>query len=66
MFDRNSDLLVGAGAAAGGSAGLVAQFLTQFGSAALVGLNLLLAAGGLYLLYLRIVKARRDLEGPDS
>lgn len=61
MIDKNQDTLVGYGATAAGSAGLIAQWLTEFGSALVIGINLLLALGGLYLLYLRIVKARRDL-----
>lgn len=61
MIDKNHDTLVGYSATAAGSAGLVAQWLTEFGSALVIGINILLALGGLYLLYLRIAKARREL-----
>ncbi len=61
MIERNHDAVVGYGATAGGSLGLTVQWLTDFGSLAVIVLNLLLALGGLYLLFLRTVKARRDL-----
>lgn len=61
MIDASHDTVVGYGATAGGSLGLTVQWLTDFGSLAVILLNILLALGGLYLLYLRAAKARRDL-----
>ena len=45
---------------AAGGLGLTVQIVTQFASLAAVLLNVVLAAGGLYLLWLRIQKAKRD------
>ena len=64
VFDKNQDVLFGFTATAGGSAGLFVQWMTNYGSALVIAANLLLAVGGLYLLCLRIVKARRDLQTP--
>lgn len=61
MTMRDPDSAVGWIAAAGGTTGLTVQWLTDFGSLALIVANLLLAVGGLYLLILRIIKAHRDI-----
>ena len=61
MSVRDPDAVVGWVATAGGTTGLTVQLLTDFGSIALIVVNLLLALGGLYLLVLRIIKAHRDL-----
>lgn len=63
MTGRPDDALVGKAATAGGSLGLTIQWLTDFGSLIVIALNIVLALGGLYLLYLRTLKARRELRG---
>ena len=60
---EQADILIGKSMAAIGASGLTLQWLTDFGSLLAVTLNILLAAGGLYLLYLRTKKARQDLRG---
>ncbi|MEK9752561.1 MAG: hypothetical protein VW338_05030 [Rhodospirillaceae bacterium] len=57
---RHLDTIAGAAATVAGSVGLTVQMVTEFASLVVVGLNILLAMGGLYLLWLRIKKARRD------
>jgi len=57
---RDPDVLVGSAMTAAGGLGLTVQIVTQFASLAAVLLNVVLAAGGLYLLWLRIQKAKRD------
>lgn len=44
----------------GGASGLTVQWLTGFSNLVLIGLNIALAAGGLYLLWLRIRRLRRE------
>lgn len=59
---RHPDTLIGGGLAAGGSAGLTVQIVTQYASLGVLLLNGALALGGLYLLWLRIRKARSELQ----
>lgn len=61
MLRDKSDLLLGYAATGLGTSGAALQWWGQLGNLLLVGLNLLLALGGLYLIALRIRKARRDL-----
>ena len=58
---RDPDAAVGAGMALAGSTGLGVQWALNFGSMAVIIVNLILGVGGLYLLALRIRKARREL-----
>lgn len=55
------DAALGKVAVAAGSAGLTLQLLTDWGGLLVIGLNILLALGGLYLLWLRALKLHRDL-----
>lgn len=50
---------LGKGALALSGGGTAVQWITDFGSAALVILNILLALGGIYLLTLKIIQQRR-------
>lgn len=59
---NKADTVIGAGAFVGGSTGLTVQVLTSYGSLLILAVNGVLAIGGLYLLWLRIKKARRELE----
>ncbi len=61
MVAKEADTVIGAGAALAGSAGLGVQWALNFGSLAVIAINLILGFGGLYLLWLRIRRARRDL-----
>lgn len=54
-----ADIVIGATMTAIGGVGATVQIITQFGNLLVMGLNVLLAIGGLYLLYLRIRKARK-------
>lgn len=58
---KDPDVVVGATMTAAGSAGLTAQWALDFGSLLVIVVNLCLGIGGMYLLALRIRKARRDL-----
>ncbi len=58
---RDLDTWVGIGTVAAGSTGLTVQVLLDYASVLVVGVNLALAIGGLYLLHLRIRRARRAL-----
>lgn len=49
---------LGKGALALSGGGTAVQWVTDFGSAALVVLNILLALGGIYLLTLKIIQQR--------
>lgn len=53
------DLTVGVAAAATGGGGLTVQMAVGIGNLVLVGLNILLALGGLYLVYLRVRRTQR-------
>lgn len=59
-FHDVADKAIGVTAAVAGSAGITVQWLTGFGNLILIGLNIVLAVGGLYLLWLRIRRARRE------
>ena len=61
MVVKDTDAVIGAGAALAGSTGLGIQWALNFGSLAVIAINLILGFGGLYLLWLRIRRARRDL-----
>ena len=58
---KDADLLVGTGATVAGSAGLGIQWAVDFGSLAVIIINFILGVGGLYLLWLRVQRAKRDL-----
>jgi hypothetical protein len=58
---RDPDTLIGSAAAGFGTGGLTLQWATDFGSLALIAINLVLAMAGGYLLLLRIIKAHRDI-----
>ena len=62
MVVKDTDAVIGAGAALAGSTGLGIQWALNFGSLAVIAINLILGFGGLYLLWLRIRRARRDLD----
>jgi len=59
-MSRPSDLIVGSAATAGGSLGLTVQMITQFSSLLAALLNIIIALGGVYLLFKRIQKARAE------
>lgn len=57
-----ADTVIGGVMTTLGSVGITWQVMTGFASFVAVLLNIALAAGGIYLLRLRIKKAKRDLE----
>jgi len=61
MTLKDLDTWVGGGSVVLGSTGLTVQVLMDFASLAVVSVNLVLALGGAYLLYLRIRRARAAL-----
>ena len=60
-MSRDPDIAIGATAAAGGSAGMTMHLLAGTLSLLVLGVNLVVALGGGYLLWLRIKKARVGL-----
>lgn len=63
---KDPDTIIGASATAAGAGGLTLQTLLQFGNITVVLINIIVAIGGMYLLSLRIRKARRELDkGPN-
>ena len=56
---RDLDTIFGISAISLGSTGLTLQIVLEVTSIVVVGVNLVLALGGCYLLYLRIRRARR-------
>jgi hypothetical protein len=56
----NGDAMAGAIATAGGATGLTIQLFTSFANLTVTLLNILLALGGLYLLFLKIRQAHRN------
>lgn len=54
------DILYGCLAAMAGTCGLVIQAVTDFASMTAAVLNVMLALGGLYLLYRRIRKSHKE------
>ncbi len=58
----DSDIVVGGLAAAGGATGITFQVITNFANLTILVINLLVALGGLYLLWLRIRRQRREEE----
>ncbi len=58
----HSDTVVGAAAAAAGSAGITLQIITDYASLAVISLNLVLAIGGIYVLFLRSKAIKKTLE----
>lgn len=61
-FDKTLGIVL----AAGGGTGLTIQWLTNFGNVILIALNVILAIGGIYLLFLRIRRAHRQMrQDPD-
>lgn len=63
---EKADMLLGSALAVIGSTGAAVQLLGDIGSLFLIGLNVIVAAGGIYLVALRIRIARRHLNGPDK
>lgn len=61
MDETKADLLLGYLAASLGTSAAAVQWWGQLGNLLLVALNLFLALGGLYLVSLRIRKARLEL-----
>lgn len=57
---KDPDILIGGGMVVGGGSGLTLQFATQVASLTVIALNAVIALGGLYLLWLRIKRARKD------
>jgi hypothetical protein len=62
-MNRDPDIVIGSIAAAGGSAGMTINLLADTLSLAVLGVNLVVALGGGYLLWLRIKKARKEIDG---
>jgi hypothetical protein len=62
-MNRDPDIAIGSIAAVGGSAGMTMHLLADTLSLAVLGVNLLVALGGGYLLWLRIKKARKEIDG---
>ncbi|MDF2097324.1 hypothetical protein [Aquibaculum arenosum] len=62
MYREKLDLMLGSAATAFGTSGAALQWWGQLGSLLLVGLNVILACAGLYLIWLRIRRARLELE----
>jgi predicted exporter len=58
----HSDTVVGAAAAAAGSAGITLQIITEYASLAVISLNLVLAIGGIYVLFLRSKAIKKSLK----
>jgi uncharacterized iron-regulated membrane protein len=56
----DTDTLAGATAAAGGSGALTLQLATQYANFGVTVLNIILAVGGLYLMWPKIKKVWRD------
>lgn len=56
----DNDAAVGAAMTVGGSLGLTIQFVTQFASMSAAVLNVVLAIGGLYLLWLKIRRSQHS------
>lgn len=56
---------LGKGALALSGGGTAVQWITDFGSAALVVLNIILAVGGIYLLALKIMQQRQKNRSGD-
>jgi hypothetical protein len=60
MVTKDPDAVAGGVLAAAGATGLSIQAITQGLNLAVVCINLLLGLGGLYLLFVRIRRARRQ------
>jgi len=64
-FDKTqhvSSEAVGKIAVMAGGTGLTLQWLTDFGSLLVIGINLVLGLGGIYLLWLKVRAARREAQ----
>ena len=61
-MSRDPDIAIGATAAAGGSAGMTIHLLADTLSLLVLGVNLVVALGGAYLLWLRIKRARKEID----
>jgi hypothetical protein len=62
-FDKTqhvSSEAVGKIALAASGTGLTVQWLTDFGSLLVIGINLILGLGGIYLLWMKVKAARRE------
>jgi uncharacterized protein YcfJ len=57
---KDVDTITGAALAAVGSGGITLQVITEFSNLALTVVNVIIALGGAYLLYLRIRKMRHE------
>lgn len=62
---QQSDTVAGAYLASTGGTMLTLQALTGFGSFLLIVVNLMLALGGLFLMWPRIVKRWREIRNPE-
>jgi len=62
-MSRDPDIAIGSIAAAGGSAGMTMHLLADTLSLLVLSVNLIVALGGGYLLWLRIRKARKEIDG---
>ena len=65
-MQEKADIALGGTFAVIGSASAAVQVFGEIGSLFLIGLNLLVAGGGIWLVVLRIKIAKRDLDGPDK
>jgi len=54
IVDKTTDLTLGASLAGGSMAGFTIQALTAWGSLLVIGVNIVLGCGGIYLMYLRV------------
>lgn len=59
-MNNGSDIVVGAGAVVAGGGGATLQLVTQYANLTLLFINIVIALGGLYLLWFRIRKAHKD------
>ena len=66
MDETKADLLLGYAAASVGASGAALQWWGALGNLLLIVLNLVLVLGGLYLVKLRIRKARLELMAAEA
>ncbi len=66
QFQQISDKTVGTAVVAASSGSMFIQWMTNFGSLVLILLNILLACGGLYLLFFRIIKAHKEAKAKEK
>lgn len=66
MPQQTTDTIIGIGAAGVGGAGTAFQMATQIGSLILIGLNIVLALGGIYLVWTRLRKSNKPETEPEN